>query len=80
LLVAILDIYTQNKILIKFKNKLLKQVEINKGAHRGRPLSPALSNIYLDEIITKWQNEDLTGIKPTKNQQLSTLLFAEDLS
>ena len=37
-----------------------------------------LFNIYLDEIITKWQNQDLTGIKLLKNQQLSTLLLAHD--
>ena len=29
-------------------------------------------------FITKWQNQDITGIKLSKNQQLSTLLFADD--
>jgi hypothetical protein len=37
-----------------------------------------LFNIYLDEIINKWQKQDITGIKLLKNQQLSTLLFADD--
>ena len=68
LLKAIVDIYTQNKILIKFNNKLSKPVEINTGVHQGCPLSPALFNIYLDEIITKWQKQDITGIKLSKNQ------------
>ena len=63
LLKAIVNIYTQNKILIKFNNKLSKQVEINKGVHQGCPLSPTQFNIYLDEMITKWQNQDITGIK-----------------
>jgi len=72
------DIYTQNKILIKFNNKLSKPVEINKGVRRGCPLSPTLFYIYLDEIITKWQNHNITGIKLSKNQQLSTLLFEDD--
>ena len=53
LLKAIVDIYTQNKILIKFNNKLSKPVEINKAVYQGCPLSPTLFNIYLDEIITK---------------------------
>ena len=42
------------------------------------PLSPTLFNIYLDDIITEWQKQDITGIKLSKNQQLSTLLFADD--
>jgi len=51
LLKATEDIYTQNKILIKFNNKLSKSVEINKGVRQGCPLSPTLFNTYLDEII-----------------------------
>ena len=42
LLKAIVDIYTQNKILIKFNNKLSKPVEINKGVRQGCPFSPTL--------------------------------------
>jgi len=75
---AIVDIYTQNKIWVKFNNKLSKLAEINKGVGQGCPLSPALFNIYLDEIITKWQKQGITGIKLSKNQQLSTLRFADD--
>ena len=56
-----MDIYTKNKILIKFNNKLSKSVEINKGVRQVCPLSPTLFK-YLDEIITKWQKQDITGI------------------
>jgi len=37
-----------------------------------------LFNVYLNEIITKWQNQDITGIILSKTQELSTLLFADD--
>ena len=73
-----MDIYTQNKILIKLNNKLSKPVEINKGVRQGCPLSPTMFNIYFDDIITKWLKQDITGIKLLKNLQLSTLLFADD--
>jgi len=53
LLKAIVDIYTKNKIPIKFINKLSKSVEINTGVRQDCPISPTLFNIYLDEIITK---------------------------
>ena len=59
-------------------NKLSKVVEINKGVRQGCPLSRTQFNIYLDGIITKWQNQDITGVKLSKNQQLPTLLFADD--
>jgi hypothetical protein len=34
--------------------------------------------VYLDKIITKWQKQDITEIKLSKNQQLSTLSFADE--
>jgi transcription initiation factor TFIIIB Brf1 subunit/transcription initiation factor TFIIB len=72
------DIYTQNKILIKLNNKVSKPKEINKPERQVFLLSPTLFNIYLDELITKWQKLGITGIKLSKNWQLSMLLFADD--
>jgi len=34
----IVDIYTKNKIMIKFNNKLSNSVDINKGVRQGFPL------------------------------------------
>jgi len=45
---------------------------------QGCHISAALFNVYLDKIITKWQKQDITGIKLSTNQQLSTLLFADN--
>jgi len=71
------DIYIQNKILIKSNSKLSKLAEINKGVHQCCPLSPTQFNIHLGEIITKWQKEYVTGIPLSKNKLLLTLLFAD---
>ena len=59
LLKATVHIYTQNKILIKFNNKLSKLAEINKAVPQGCRISAALFNMYLDEIITKWQKKKI---------------------
>jgi transcription initiation factor TFIIIB Brf1 subunit/transcription initiation factor TFIIB len=75
---ATVDIHTQNKISVKLNCKSSKLAEIDRGVHQGCPLSPTLFNIYLDEIITKWHKEDITGIPLSKNRQLLTLLFAND--
>jgi hypothetical protein len=66
LLKAIVDVYIQNKIMT-FYNKISKLVAIKNGVQKGCPILPTLFNIYLDEIITKWQKQDITEIKLLKN-------------
>jgi hypothetical protein len=73
LLQAILDIYKQNEIFIKFNNKGSKLVEINNAYAKVALYHLTLFNIYLDEIITKWQNTDIIGIKLSKNQRIIKL-------
>jgi GTPase Era involved in 16S rRNA processing len=50
LLKAKVDVYKQNKIMIKFYNKISKLVEINKGVRQGFPLSPTLFNPLASEF------------------------------
>ena len=38
------------------------------GAHPTLHVSRIRVNVYLDEIITKWQNQDITEIKFSKKQ------------
>ena len=53
-----MDMYTQNKILIKFNSRLSRLVESNKGVCQGCFLLSTLFGIYVDDIRTKWQKED----------------------
>jgi hypothetical protein len=73
LLQAVVDIHTQNKILVKLNSTLSKLAKINTGVCQGCPLSPTLFNIYLDGIVVIWQKEDKTGIPLSENQQQLTL-------
>jgi hypothetical protein len=63
---------------IKFNSKSSKLAEINRGVCQVCPLLPTLFNICLDEIITRWHKEHITGIALPKNKQLLTLLLADD--
>ena len=78
LLQAVVDIHKQNKILVKLNSILPKLAKINTGVCQGCRLSPTLFNIYRDEIVTTWQKEDKAGITLSENQQLLTLLCADE--
>jgi hypothetical protein len=48
--------------------------EINKEISQGCPVSPTLFNTHLDEIITKWQKEDIIRIPlPKQSATVKTI-------
>jgi hypothetical protein len=53
-------------------------VEINRGVHQGCPLSPALFNICINEIILEQNTDNLKGVQIKRNEEIKTLLFADD--
>jgi hypothetical protein len=78
LLKAIIDIYDNNRIRIKFNSGISEYTPINRGIRQGCPLSPTLFNIYLNEIQETWESEEIKGIQLSRNKCLNTLLFADD--
>jgi hypothetical protein len=64
--------------MINFYNKISKLIAINIGVRKSCLHSPTLFNIQTVEITTKWQIQNLTGIKVSKKLHLSTLIFADD--
>jgi hypothetical protein len=61
LLKSIIEIYFGKKIKVKIKNQLSDHT-INHGVRHGCPVSPTLFNIYMNEIIVKWNQIYAIGI------------------
>jgi len=53
-------------------------VYINQRARQGCNLSPALFNIYIDDLLRNWKQKADVGILLQRNLYLNTLLFADD--
>jgi hypothetical protein len=54
LLKSITDIFSGKEIKVKKNNLLSEEHIINQGVRQGCPLSLRLVNIYINEIIVKW--------------------------
>ena len=50
----------------------------NHGVRQGYPLSPTLVNIYMNEIIIKWNQIYTKGITLSTSIKRNTLPFADD--
>ena len=65
--------YLGNKIQIKQRNP----IKINGGVRQGCPLSTALFNLFLDEIVWIWLTSVNGGIRIAL-QMLKNLMFTDD--
>jgi retron-type reverse transcriptase len=54
-----------------------KEIRKKQGVKQGCPMSPILFNIFIDEVITQWQDVLIKDFK-MGNTVLNTNLFADD--
>jgi hypothetical protein len=55
-----------------------KFLKINQELRQGCNLSPALFNIYIDDLPRSWKHKADSGIVLKRKLYLNTLLFADD--
>jgi hypothetical protein len=78
LITTIQNIHTENIIRINGGDGISEDsTVITQGVRQGCPLSPALFNMYLDEVIRIWLKQIKTS-KYSKELIFNTLLFAYD--
>ena len=77
LIAAIQSLYENNKIVVEITNSKYQSSEINNGVRQGCPLSPALFNVFIDEIVEQWKLQLRYNFK-MNNTNIDTILFADD--
>ena len=71
--------YSKYSCAIKIGNKRTRFFRCKKGVRQGRPLSPNLFNIYINDIV-EWLNKANTTPLLLKNgSKISCLLYADDI-
>lgn len=70
-------LYYNQTATIKEGNELSEDIEIRRGVRQGCVLSPALFNLYSEEIIQEALTEEMAGIK-VNGRPINNLRFADD--
>ena len=78
LVTVITELYADTSVLLSVKGQSEREFVINKGVRQGCPLSPTLFNIYLDELMSTWQQGVDSGVKIGQGRFLNSLMFADD--
>ena len=72
------SMYTGNTCSIKIGKKITEFVNQGRGLRQGCNLSPALFNIYINELATILKKSSAPGVS-LHNSEVNCLLFADDL-
>jgi hypothetical protein len=70
--------HEDNKIKTKLDDILTQTIKINMKVWKWCSLSPMLFNVYIQQITTKWKEEEIKGIQISRNKNIETHLFVDD--
>ena len=75
----LMNMYSKNSCAIKIGNKRTGFFRCKKGVRQGRPLSPNLFNIYLNDIVERLNKANTTPLLPKNGSNIICLLYADDI-
>ena len=55
----LLNMYTQQKLQVKWDNILTQQFDVTNGVRQGGVLSPLLFSVYVDDLLEKLKNNGI---------------------
>ena len=55
----LINLYTSQKVIVKWSNCLSKQVDVSNGVKQGGILSPILFIVYMDVLLTRLKNSGI---------------------
>lgn len=79
LIKAVQSLYSNTRVAVKSNLKVSEEIPTNQGVRQGCPLSPALFNIYIDDIMRRWRTLAAKGFRISGDTFLNMILFADDL-
>lgn len=73
------SLYRDTRIVIDTGKQITQEIVINQGVRQGCSLSPTLFNLYIDDVLRIWKENNVApGIELGPSQYLNTMLFADD--
>ena len=73
------NIYQNTECAIKIDGKLTQFFPCKKGVRQGDPLSPALFNVFLNDLFTKLRSGNCDPVSLNNTDQINALAYADDI-
>ena len=71
-------IYKNDTCCVKVDGKMTRSFEANQGVKQGCVLSPLLFNIFISDIVSRFDNEVCTPLQFDNSQTIGSLIWADD--